>query len=223
MGHSGAVSGAVAAKRRDRLARWWWGHRVLGAFGAIVVLAPAVAVVHRLAAGWWFSHSQAVTFTPTSPWTTQQTAFTSDGSFSISTALGTYGSTCFRIEASPPPFPGYASEGYDHQCSLLGRQGISHLDILIAVGSTFQPVYGLYVAAVSPDVTSVSLDVRTAAYDPETSDYTSASFVARRAQGIALITYPAGDSPLSVTMGTTNGRTEECSALTIQPMFLAQC
>ena len=192
------------------VSRWWWRHRLLGAVGVVVLLTGALTVVHRVASGWWFSHSQTLRFTPVSGWTAQQTISTGDGSFAISTAQGTNGSACFRVEASPPPFTTYSSGGYDHQCSLLGRGSAAHLDTLIAVGATFQSSYGLYVAAVGPDVTSVSLDTRTGTYDPQTSDYTTATYTAGPANGLALITYPAADSPLSLTVSRTGGKTESC-------------
>jgi hypothetical protein len=220
MGHPGVLS---VRQPSLRLTQWWWRHRFLGAVGVVVLLAGALTVIHRVASGWWFSHSQTLTFTPASGWTAEQTISTGDGSFSISTAPGTNGSTCFRVEASPPPFPAYATGGYDYQCSLLGRGAAAHLDTLIAVGPTFQPSYGLYVAAVGPDVTSISVDTRTGTYDPQTSDYTSATYTARPSGGIALITYPAGDSPLSLTVNTTGGKTESCNTLNLEPLFFAQC
>ena len=201
-------------QRLRRLLRWSSSHRLITGVAAVVVaLAVWVLVAHRAATGSWTPHSRTVVLRATSPWTAQEPISTAHGVFAVSTAGGTHGSTCYRIQPTKPPFPGYSGIGGSQSCVDFGRGLPRYFFPLDTLSSLPGVSYGLVAAAVNRDVQSVDLQVRTSTYDPQISNYRTADLMASPVDGVVVITFPPDEVPLSVTISTSQGKHQPCDAL----------
>jgi len=215
--------GQQAVISMRRLGEWWLIHRVLRAVAAAGMLLGGLLVIHRATAGWWLTHSRTVLIVPSGSWRVVGTVEEGGYSFTVSSSPGSNGSACFRLDTVTPPLSDYSTVGYDHGCSFLGDGAAQHLSTVVSVDPSLHPAYGLIAAAVSTDVDSVVLHVRTDRYDQTASMWATADIAARISNGLAIVTFPATDTPLSVTVTSDTGRSSDCQALGTQAAFFVEC